>query len=141
MISTGELYFWDKFDFQGLTNVDTHRGFVVGNLLMGLSLGYNGLPQRDQLWVEQYLIHLKYWPTYSTKISRRPSQYKDVVLPVYGSIPILTIRRSRDVLSLTWESPYLGKTVFILRRAPDPDIIWGVAISPDSIYLGAIQFG
>ena len=25
---------------------------------------------------------------------------------------------SPTVLSLTWESPYLGKTVFILRRAP-----------------------
>ena len=26
---------------------------------------------------------------------------------------------SPTVLSLTWESPYLGKTVFILRRGPD----------------------
>ena len=26
---------------------------------------------------------------------------------------------SPTVLSLTWESPYLGKTVFILRRGPE----------------------
>ena len=26
--------------------------------------------------------------------------------------------------SLTWESPYLGKTVFILRRGPDHLILW-----------------
>ena len=25
------------------------------------------------------------------------------------------------VLSLTWKSPYVDKTVFILRRGPDPD--------------------
>ena len=28
---------------------------------------------------------------------------------------------SPTVLSLTWESPYLGKAVFILRRGPDDD--------------------
>ena len=36
------------------------------------------------------------------------SPYKDVVLPVYALATVLT-----------WESPYLGKTVFILRRGPD----------------------
>ena len=30
---------------------------------------------------------------------------------------------SPTVLSLTWESPYLGKTVFILRRGPDSFIV------------------
>ena len=39
---------------------------------------------------------------------------------------------SRTVLSLTWESPYLGKTVFILRRGPDAHVIefaeWVAAI-------------
>ena len=33
---------------------------------------------------------------------------------------------SPTVLSLTWESPYLGKKVFILRRGPGP---WNVDIS------------
>ena len=31
---------------------------------------------------------------------------------------------SPTVLSLTWESPYLGKTVFILRRGPE--LYWAV---------------
>ena len=35
-------------------------------------------------------------------------------------IAMLNIRRShRNVLPSTWESPYLGKTVFILRQCPD----------------------
>ena len=43
------------------------------------------------------------------------SQYKYVVLPVYGS-PCYRKDSHATGLSLTWESPYLGMTVFILRR-------------------------
>ena len=49
--------------------------------------------------------------------ARGPSQYKDVVLPEYG-FPFKDKTVSPTVLSLTCESPYLGKTVFILRRGP-----------------------
>ena len=45
---------------------------------------------------------------YRALVSWGPSQYKDVVLPVCIT----------TVLSLTWEYPYQGKTVFILRRGP-----------------------
>ena len=31
---------------------------------------------------------------------------------------MLQIRRSHGILSLTWECPYLGKAVFILRQGP-----------------------
>ena len=45
-----------------------------------------------------------------------PSQYKDVVLPVKGSH--VEDKTVSTVLTFTWESLYLGKTVFILRRGP-----------------------
>ena len=35
-----------------------------------------------------------------------------------GTKPFPEQMLSPTVLSLTWESPYLGKTVFILRRGP-----------------------
>ena len=37
----------------------------------------------------------------------------------YGNSHVKDKTVSPTVLSLTWESPYLGKTVFILRRGPD----------------------
>ena len=49
-----------------------------------------------------------------------PSQYKDV-LPIKGS-PCLRSEGLATVLSLTWKSPYLGKTVFILRRGPGGEL-------------------
>ena len=45
------------------------------------------------------------------------SQYKDVFLPVYG-YHVKEKDGLATVLSLTWESPYLGKTVLILKRIP-----------------------
>ena len=36
----------------------------------------------------------------------------------YGNSHVKDKTVSPTVLSLTWESPYLGKTVFILRRGP-----------------------
>ena len=53
---------------------------------------------------------LKWWPWFNIKITsyqHRDSHVKDKTV-------------SSTVLSLTWESPYLGKTVFILRRDPFP---------------------
>ena len=42
---------------------------------------------------------------------------RKTVLPGMA-IPMLKIRRPNAVLSLTWKSPYVDKTVFILRRGP-----------------------
>ena len=41
---------------------------------------------------------------------------------------------SPTVLSLTWESPYLGKTVFTLRRGPGHDIAAGKRL--DTLHIG-----
>ena len=38
---------------------------------------------------------------------------------------------SQTVLSLAWESPYLGKTVFILRRGPDSLLLYGIPVLID----------
>ena len=43
---------------------------------------------------------------------------RKTVLPGMA-IPMLKIRLLTAVLSLTWKSPYVDKTVFILRRGPD----------------------
>ena len=50
-------------------------------------------------------------------VTRGPSQSIYRCGLTSTGIPMLKIRRSRD-LSLTWESPYLGKTIFILKRGP-----------------------
>ena len=42
---------------------------------------------------------------------------RKTVLPGMA-IPMLKIRRPIGLLSLTWKSPYVDKTVFILRRGP-----------------------
>ena len=41
----------------------------------------------------------------------------------YGDSHVKDKTVSPTVLSLTWESPYLGKTVFILRRGPDISVM------------------
>ena len=66
----------------------------------------------DRCWSNnlRYLGTLGY-----NMFTRGPSQYKDVGLPI--EIPMLKIRQSHDRLSLSWESPYMGKTVYILRQA------------------------
>ena len=52
-----------------------------------------------------------------------PSQYKDAVLPVaYRDSHVKDKTVSPTVLSLTCESPYLGKTLLILRRGHGVDV-------------------
>ena len=53
------------------------------------------------------------WPGDRLNIKMPSYQYRD------SHVKDKTV--SPTVLSLTWESPYLRKTVFILRRAPDGD--------------------
>ena len=52
------------------------------------------------------------------EITWGPSQYKYVSYQ-YRDPHVKDKTVSPTVLSLAWESPYLGKTVFILRRGPD----------------------
>ena len=70
-----------------------------------------------------------------------PSQYKDVVYQ-YRDSHVKDKTVSPTVLSLTWESPYLEKTVFILRRGPG-DRVRNVesAVLPgyDLIMIGSCQ--
>ena len=57
------------------------------------------------------LLHLKYF---------RTKGLLNIMMSLTSiGILILKIKRSRDCLSQVWESPYLGKTVFILRRGPN----------------------
>ena len=60
----------------------------------------------------------KLWPGGHLNIKMPSYQYRD------SHVKDKTV--SPTVLSLTWESPYLGKTVFILRRGPDVIIIFHV---------------
>ena len=48
----------------------------------------------------------------------------------YGNSNVKDKTVSPTVLSLTWESPYLGKTVFILRRGPDSSWILNQGVKP-----------
>ena len=53
---------------------------------------------------------------YMTKISTTSWGRLNIKMPSYQYRKDKTV--SPTVLSLTWESPYLGKTVFILRQGP-----------------------
>ena len=53
----------------------------------------------------------KWWPGGRLNIKMSSYQYRD------SHVKDKTV--SPTVLSLTWKSPYLGETVFILRRGPD----------------------
>ena len=56
--------------------------------------------------------------TYRTWEQLGAVSIRKTVLPGMA-IPMLKIRLLTTVLSLSWKSPYVDKTVFILRRGPD----------------------
>ena len=63
--------------------------------------------------------------------TRGAFQYQKMSSYQYRDFHVKDKTVSPTVLSLTWESPYLGKTVFILRRGLRPSlrlIIWGVGV-------------
>ena len=81
-------------------------------------------------WVSQ-LYYLFLWESLCLRIWRA-SQYKAVSYQCRDShVKDKTVSRVATIWSLTWESPYLGKTVFILRRAMVFILKW----VPGSSYL------
>ena len=77
----------------------------------------------DQQCLAIYIIFHSWYPFYFDRISREcicPGGRLNIKMPSYqyrdSHVKDKTV--SPTVLSLTWESPYLGKTVFILRRGP-----------------------
>ena len=81
------------------------HGFAVGTVPHMYTFIFN---VRDHRTSSQYYDWL--WSGARLNIKMPSYQYRD------SHVKAKTV--SSTVLSLTWESPYLGKTVFILRRGP-----------------------
>ena len=64
------------------------------------------------------------WAPLNIKMSSK--QYRDPMFPT--------------VLSLTWESPYLGKTVFILRRDPGLELNNDGNQNPDVSFMSSCEW-
>ena len=92
--------------------VASHCWLIISKVLWHSSedISYEDLriPIRKRLKIS----YLKWHPGGRLNIKLSSYQYRD------SHAKDKTV--SPTVLSLTWESPYLEKTVFILRRGPDP---------------------
>ena len=78
---------------------------------------------------QRYLFRcVAMWLTVLSSGSLGAVSIRKTVLPGMV-IPMLKIRRSNGRLILTWKSPYVDKTVFILRRGPAYDVAFYVSHS------------
>ena len=75
------------------------------------SMSWNGLTLVKPKLCHYWWYHRSFWQP-GGHLNIKMSSYQ------YGDSHVKDKTVSPTVLSLTWESPYLGKTVFILRRGP-----------------------